>query len=68
MYESIGGDYINKGVDAIYIKEANTRGSWKSYKKQLGALKRIRLNSYIALDSCIGQESWGSRGSSRVVS
>lgn len=35
--------------------------SFQICKEQLGVLMRIRLDSYITLDSCIGQESEGSR-------
>lgn len=36
-------------------------------KKQLGALKMMRLDNSIAINSYIGQESVGPRESSRVV-
>jgi hypothetical protein len=49
----LGGDYMNKWVEAIGINQANTRVICKACNKQLGALKQIRLESSIALDSCI---------------
>lgn len=56
MYESLGSDY-KQGVVLT-----------KACKEQLlGALKWIRLDISIALDSCIGQESLSPRVSSRVV-
>lgn len=53
----LGGDYINKGVEAIGIKEAKGKlsksqhkVSSKAYKVQLGTLKRNNLDSPIVLD------------------
>jgi hypothetical protein len=49
-------------------QQSNTRVSCKACKEQLETLKRICLNSSIALDYYIGQEPKGPTGSSRVVS
>ena len=65
MYEGLGADYINKDVEAKGINQAKV--SSKAWKWQSGALKSITLDSFIALDSYIGQESVGPRGSSRVA-
>ena len=53
-----------QGVEAIGINQTNTRVSSKAYKKQLGVFKRIRLDSSIVLDSCIGKNQWVLEGQS----
>jgi hypothetical protein len=70
MYEGLGGDNINKGVEPLGINQAKGKHnvSSKACERQLGALKRDRLDSSIALDCCIGQELEDPKGSSRVVS
>ena len=67
MYGGLGGDYIKKWVEAIGINQANTRVSFKACKEQLGVLKMIRLDNFIALHSCIGQKSYSPRGTSMVL-
>ena len=56
-----------KWTEAIEINQANTRVSFKACKEQLGVLKMIRLDNFIALHSCIGQESYSPRGASMVL-
>ena len=50
-------------METIHLNQANTRVSYKTCKKQLEWFEKIRLDNSIALDSYIGQESKGFRGS-----
>ena len=68
MYIEPWRGLYKQGIETTGINQTNKMVPSKAYKEQLGALKRIiMLDSSIALDSCIGQESVDPRGSSRVV-
>ena len=55
MYGALGEDYINKG------QHLPSQNKSLACKEQLRELKTTRLDSSIALDSCIGQELAGPR-------